>query len=124
MNTLSQLKSEGPFKPDLAKIALMGLTLILLWQLIPMLLRAVDQTSASIDPSIWMLILLGSIAHLGITALSWLLLKWFWKGLGLPSPDYMVTHFKTLELWQQLSFFWGSFALLLLAGAMSLIAIC
>lgn len=124
MNTLSQLKSEGPLKPDFAKIVLMGLALILLWQFIPMLLRAFDATSGSIDPSIWMLILLGGIAYLGLASLSWLLLKWFWKGLGLPSPAHMVTQFRSLELWQQLSFFWASFVSLLLAGAMCLIAIC
>jgi len=124
MNIIHSFKKDGLHQPDFTKIFLLICGLLLLWQFAPPLIFGIDSTAGNIDPSIWLLILLGLIAFLLLSTLSWILLKWFWKGLGLPSPCHMVKLFKSLEIWQQLSFFWASFALLLLAGAMCLIAIC
>ncbi|WP_133552564.1 hypothetical protein [Pedobacter duraquae] len=124
MNLVHPLKNEASIKPDFLKITALAGFLLLLWQLSPLLIRHYDQTAGSIDPSIWLLILLGLMSFLLITGISWFILKWFWNGLGLPGLSCMVIQFRSLELWQQLSFFWASFALLLLAGAMCLIAIC
>ncbi|MOA37162.1 hypothetical protein D3C78_1587350 [compost metagenome] len=49
-----------------------------------------------------------------VTGLCWWLLHRFWLSLGLPDTGSMVSQFKALESWQQLSFLWASFALLLL----------
>jgi hypothetical protein len=99
-------------------------SLMLLWFIAPHWLSHIDETSGSIDQSIWLLIVLGLICFLGITAISWWLLHHFWISLGLPQLNSMALQFKRLELWQQLGFYWASFALLLLAALMSLIAIC
>lgn len=103
---------------------LLFVVLLLLWTLAPVLLQRIDQTAGSIDQSIWLLVILSMISFLLLVALSWWLLHHFWTMLGLPNLSYLVSQFKTLALWQQLSFLWGSFALLLLAAMGCLVAIC
>jgi hypothetical protein len=98
--------------------------LIALWLVIPKMIRFYDQTAGIVDPGIWVLILLSLISFMLIAALSWWLLNRFWVSLGLPALDTMVLQFNTLTLWQQLGFFWLSFALLLLAAVLCLIGIC
>lgn len=98
--------------------------LLLVWLILPNIIRQLDRNSGAIDPSIWLLILLGLIAFMMISALCWWLLKKSWGSLNLPALDVMVVQFKHMELWQQLGFYWASFALLLLAGSICLSAIC
>jgi hypothetical protein len=98
--------------------------LLLLWFLLPAFIKVFDPGSAVIDPSIWLLLVLGLITFMVVAALNWWLLHGFWGSLGLPALGVMVLHFKSLELWQQLGFYWLSFALLLLVSSMCLIAIC
>jgi len=103
---------------------LLFVVLLLLWTVAPVLLQRIDQTAGSVDQSIWLLVILSMISFLLLVALSWWLLHHFWTVLGLPNLSYLVSQFKTLALCQQLSFLWGSFALLLLAAMGCLVAIC
>ena len=123
---VSQLKASLSDTSYLLKVAepllLFGLLLLLWWRL-PAILQNVDGTTGSIDQSIWLLIVLGLISFLLITAMCWWLLRYSWQSLGLPGIDTMVSQFNTLELWQQLSFFWASLALLQAAAICSLSAI-
>lgn len=98
--------------------------LLLLWMFMPRLISWFDARAGAVDPSIWLLILLSVIAFLLVVALSWWLLHGFWLRMGLPAIGMMVLQFKSLELWQQLGFYWLSFALLLLGSILCLVAIC
>lgn len=100
------------------------LFLLLLWCFAPPLLHSIDETAGTIDQSIWLLILLSLISFLLVTSLCWWLLQRFWSTLGLPLLSDMVSQFKTLPSWQQLGFYWASFALLLVAASVCLSAIC
>ena len=103
---------------------LLFVCLLLLWFFAPLLLQRIDQTVGNVDQSIWLLIILSLISFLLICGLCWWLLKKIWLAVHLPDMIIMVSQFKTLALWQQLSFLWGSFALLLLAAIGCLVAIC
>ena len=98
--------------------------LLMLWLLMPGAIRQFDPASGGVDPAIWLLILLSLLAFFMLAAWCWWLLHRFWENLGLPRIELMVLQFKSLELWQQLGFYWLSFALLLLASVMCLAAIC
>jgi hypothetical protein len=78
----------------------------------------------SLDPNIWLLILLSIICFLSITVLCWFILQRTWLGLGLPEPSLLLSQFKSLALWQQLAFYCFFFALFLCTAIGCLIAIC
>lgn len=105
------------------KYALPGL-MVLFWMVLPVLLRKLDATVGTIDQSIWLLVLLALICFLLLLGFCWWLLGRFWSALGLPQFQEMVSQFNDLVLWQQLGFYYASFALLLLAGVGCLAAIC
>jgi hypothetical protein len=98
--------------------------LLLIWCLAPIGLYQLDPTIGNIDQNIWLLVVLGMISFLLLLALCWWLLQLFWKAMQLPTLKSMVSQFNTLELWQQLSFYWASFAMLLLAASGCLCAVC
>lgn len=98
--------------------------LLSIWTFSPVLLRFADDTVGNIDQSIWLLIVLSLMSFLLITGLSWWILQRFWFMSGLPSILSMVSQFNTLLLWQQISFFLASFALLLMSSTGVLIALC
>ncbi|WP_083252188.1 hypothetical protein [Pedobacter steynii] len=98
--------------------------LLSIWTFSPVLLRFADDTAGNIDQSIWLLIVLSLMSFLLITGLSWWILQRFWFMSGLPSILSMVSQFNTLLLWQQISFFLASFALLLMSSTGVLIALC
>jgi hypothetical protein len=124
-------ESYFPFKAQ-AKLSrqkkreplLLFIMLLLLWTFAPLGLHHLDESAGSVDQSIWLLILLGMICFLLISALCWWLLQIFWAALGLPNLKWMVLQFNSLELCQQLSFYWASFALLLLVAMGCLCAVC
>jgi hypothetical protein len=118
------LPDEGRYQFKAAEPLLLFVSLLLLWCFAPPLLQRIDQTVGNVDQSIWLLILLSLISFLLICAICWWLLKHCWQMIGLPKINMMVSQFKTLAIWQQLSFLWGSFALLLLAAMGCLVAIC
>jgi hypothetical protein len=131
MNTKFIKLPEIPAMPDEDRYVykpteplLLFICLLLIWCFAPLLLRQVDQTIGNVDQSIWLLIILSLISFLLMCAVSWWLVKQFWLATGLPQINTMVSQFKTLALWQQLSFLWASFALLLLAAMGCLAAIC
>ena len=102
---------------------LIGVILILSWITVQRVIQSGDVSVGVIDPSIWMLVLLSLICFVAVTGISFWILKRFVVVMGLPTVGNLIVQFKTLELWQQLSFYWASFALLLLAGVGSLSAI-
>ncbi len=95
-----------------------------LWPLLQGFVFSADPTRGFIDGSIWLLVMIGLACFGLIVGIAWWLLNHFWFVLGLPDRGEMVSRFNTLELWQQLSFFWLSFALLLLAGLGCLAVVC
>jgi hypothetical protein len=98
-------------------------TLLVTWVLGPHVLNYYDPTARSIDQSIWLLIVLALICFMLLLSLCWWIFKNVWKAIGLPSLHMMVSQFNMLSAWQQLSFFWASFALVLLAALGSLSAV-
>jgi hypothetical protein len=98
--------------------------LLLLWIIGPRSLQYFDDSVGVIDQSIWLLIILSVICFLGLACLCWWLLKYFWLALGLPSFNGLISHFESLKLWQQLGFYWASYALLLLAAIGCIVGIC
>jgi len=111
-----------PKKQILEKLML-AVILVLGWHTLPNVLRTVEPTAALLDAGIWQLILLALLCYAALLQLSWWLLQRFWQSLGLYKLTDMVSLFKQLTSWQQLSFFWASFALLLLAAIACLAAI-
>lgn len=100
------------------------LVLMILWTFGPIVLRGMDDTTGSIDQSIWLLVLLSLISFLLITGLCWWILNQAWAAIALPPISIMVSQFNTLVLWQQVRLFLASFGLLLLAATGCLIALC
>ena len=92
------------------------LLLVLSWLAAPGLIRLQDPTMGAVDPSIWLLLLFSLISFLLLLGLCSWLLHILWRALALPDWNNMVLHFKDLQTWQQLSFCWLSFALLLSAA--------
>jgi hypothetical protein len=123
--TYSQL-AKAMFKSFIkkAEIPVVFLLLLVTWFFAPGWLRHIDGTAGSVDQSIWLLIVLGLITFMLVTALCWWLLQRFWLMSGLPPIGTMVLQFNTLQLWQQLGSYLLSFAMLLLAALGSLMAIC
>jgi hypothetical protein len=122
MKTLNLEKPQA-FSYGWLKIGAIMTILVLLWPILQHWMWTQDGTSGYIDPSVALLVLLALMSYLLLLCLSWLLLKHFWLAMGLPGLGIMVLQFQTLELWQQLGFYWASFALLVLAGVCSLGAI-
>jgi hypothetical protein len=98
-------------------------TLLVIWVVGPHVLQYYNPTASSIDQSIWLLIVLAMICFMLLLSLCWWIFKNVWKVVGLPGLHMMVSQFNLLSPWQQLSFFWASFALVLLAALGSLSAV-
>ncbi|MGY4383021.1 hypothetical protein ACVWYN_000040 [Pedobacter sp. UYP24] len=82
-----------------------------------------DSTAGMVDQSIWLLILLSMISLLMVVGISGWLLNRFLFNMGMPAVGNLVLQFKQMEIWQQLGFYWLSFALLVLAGVGALSAV-
>ena len=102
---------------------LIGIILLLSYYTLQRVIQFNDLSIGVIDPSIWLLVLLSFMCFITVIGLSYWMLKRFTIIMGLPTVGNLVLQFNSLEIWQQLSFYWGSFALLLLAGVGSLSAI-
>jgi hypothetical protein len=102
---------------------LIGLILVLAWYTAPVLFELPAGNSKEIATSISLMVLLAIISFLLLLGLCWWLLHRFWTVIGLPGLGSIVLEFKSLQLWQQLSFWLASFALLLLAAVGALVAI-
>ena len=92
------------------------LLLLSVWPILQWVVLTSDPSTGFIDPNIWLLLLFCAVSFLLFLGLSWWLLKLGWQMLGLPSIYHLVSQFNQLQLWQQLGFYWASFALLLLGA--------
>ncbi|WP_316770981.1 hypothetical protein [Pedobacter frigiditerrae] len=99
------------------------IVLILIWITLPKLLAHWQPNVGLLDAGIWQLILLSTVSFMGMVALCWWLLNHYWQNLGLPALKNLVSQFKTLTSWQQIGFYWASFALLLLTAMGCLVAV-
>jgi hypothetical protein len=86
-------------------------------------LQEMQPTLGVLEAGIWQLLFLSLLCFIGFTALAWWLLQRAWTNLGLPKIQTMVSQFKNLTSCQQFAFYWASFALLLLAAVLSLVAV-
>jgi len=110
--------------PEIPGVWLVLGLLVLLWPLAQGIVRSSDELAGGVDPNIYLYMMLSVMCFLGLLGMCWWLLACFWAAFGLPAVNGLVVHFKAMELWQQLSFYFVSFALLLLAAVGCLIAIC
>lgn len=123
MKTLNlKMPVSGPVKSRIERYLLVAIGL-LLWFTAPKLMQFADETTGVIDQSIWLLVLLAALSFMLMVGLCWWLLHRFWVIMGLPQLNVLIMDFKHMELWQQLSFWLASFALLLLAGVGALVAV-
>lgn len=121
MTTL-YLKSAMPVLKNITLLLSIGIAAYLLIA-IGSKLQELQPTMGVLDAGIWQLITLSALCFLGLSALAWWLLQRAWVSLGLPGIQTMVSQFKHLTLWQQFALYWASFALLLLAAVLSLVAV-
>ncbi len=104
-------------------VVLLLLPIVWLSLSFPYWIYSFDHTAALPDPGIWALVLLALAVFLILLLLCWYLFNKSWERLKLPGIDFMVLHFKQLELWQQFLLYWASFALVLLAAVGCLAAV-
>lgn len=102
--------------------ALLG-GLLALWGVSPELVRLADSTAGYIDQSIWLLVVLSLISFMMVVGLCWWLLQRFWTSMGLPRIGRMVMEFNEMRICEQLAFYLGCFALLVLAAVGCLAAV-
>lgn len=121
MTTL-YLKSAMPVLKNITLLLSIGIAAYLLIA-IGSKLQELQPTMGVLDAGVWQLIALSMLCFLGLSALAWWLLQRAWVSLGLPGIQTMVSQFKHLTLWQQFALYWASFALLLLAAVLSLVAV-
>lgn len=121
---LTQPGFSGKLQKSIHPVTRLLLLLLTIWIFAPEWLRLLDETAASVDQSVWLLIILSLITFLVILLICWWLMQYLWNSKFMPAPHQLALHFKTLTLWQQISFYWASFALLLLTASICLVAIC
>jgi hypothetical protein len=108
------------------KLWLVGYTLTLclaLWYFLPRIVQVIDTTAGVIDVGVWQLLLFGIIAFIALLGLCCGVFYFIIGCLGLPNINSMVSQFQRLTLWQQFALYLALFALLFLAGVLSLIAV-
>lgn len=124
MNVLNLTTASRGILEALKVIALL-IIMVLLWPFTQQMVFSFDETAAYLNPgNMVLLVLMSLITFIVIVALSGWLLQRFLAAQRLPGLGIMVLQFKKLELWQQLGFYWASFALLLLGAAITVMAIC
>lgn len=120
--TTHTLKSAWPTLKNIILLLVLAVTPLILVYLFSKA-QEMDPTMGLLDAGIWQLLLLSILSFLILSLLSWWILQKAWTGLGLPKMNTMVSQFKTLTTCQQFAFYWASFALLLLAAVLSLVAV-
>ncbi|HKG05029.1 MAG TPA: hypothetical protein VKB19_01155 [Pedobacter sp.] len=108
---------------EAGKPAIVFMILLLIWPLLQGLIVNMDLTVGIVDPNVVLLVLLSLICLMGLVGLCWWLFSKFLLVLGLPDCGSMVSRFNELVLWQRFVFYYGVYALLLLAGVGCLVAI-
>lgn len=108
---------------EIWRVGLLFVILVLMWPMVQQLLHGADVTVGYVDPSILVLIVLSLICFLGLIGLCWWLMQRFLLVYELPGIGGLVSRFDELVLWQQLRFYLGLFALLLLSAVGCLAAV-
>ncbi|WP_316801457.1 hypothetical protein [Pedobacter frigidisoli] len=114
-------KGDLLFRVFLLLLLVSGLTTA--WRVLPLFLGNGDATVGWLDAGIWQLAFFSLICWFCLLLLSLGLLNILRKQLALPSIYLMVSQFKNLPSWQQLSFYYACFALLLLSAVGCLAAV-
>lgn len=123
MKTLSLIYPRVVANRNWLPFSVAVLSLVLFWQMLPLLLQGDDSAAGLVDGGIWQLLLFGIIAFFSLLVITAMLFKWLLALLALPTINTMVSQFKNLQLWQQFVLYWALFALLFLGGLLSLMAI-
>ncbi|WP_285055516.1 hypothetical protein [Pedobacter ginsengisoli] len=108
---------------EMWKVVVLFVILVLLWPMVQQLLFRFDMTSGYVDLSIMVLVVISLICFLGLIGLCWWLFNRFLLVFELPEIGSMVLQFNDLTLWQRLGFYYGVYALLLLAGVGCFVAV-
>jgi hypothetical protein len=98
------------------------MVLMVLWGVVTRFWSSPEMT-AGINESVPLMVVLALIGFLILLELCWWLLNRFWNRVGLPGLEVLVFYYRRMEVWQQVMFYWASFALLLLAGVGCLAAV-
>jgi hypothetical protein len=96
--------------------------LMVLWVLVTMFWSS-PEMSTGINESVPLMVVLGLISLLVLLELAWWVFNRFWLRVGLPGIEVIAIYYRRMEVWQQVMFYWASFALVLLAGVGCLAAI-
>jgi hypothetical protein len=96
--------------------------LMVLWGVVTRFWSSPEMT-AGINESVPLMVVISLISFLILLELVWWLLNRFWLRVGLPGLEVLVIYYRRMEVWQQVMFYWVSFALLLLAGVGCLAAV-
>ncbi|HMI03127.1 MAG TPA: hypothetical protein VK541_11630 [Pedobacter sp.] len=108
---------------EVARVVLLFVILLLMWPMVQQQLLRFDVTVGYVDPGILVLVVISLICFLGLIGLCWWLFSKFLLVFGLPGFGSLVLRFNELELWFQLGFYFGVYALLLLAGVGCFVAV-
>jgi hypothetical protein len=122
MKILNMMFGNAPERSAPYTGLLLGLA-VLLWPLVQRVLQFNYPDAGTLDPNIWLLIILSIATFLIIIIMAWWLMQHYWLAFGLPEMESMVLQFNRLELWQQLKFYYAFFALLLLVAVGCLMAV-
>jgi hypothetical protein len=96
--------------------------LMVLWVLVTVFWSS-PEMSTGINESVPLMVVLGLISLLVLLEMAWWVFNRFWLRVGLPGIEVMAIYYRRMEVWQQVMFYWASFALVLLAGVGCLAAI-
>ncbi|MHA4893541.1 hypothetical protein ACXZ1K_02220 [Pedobacter sp. PWIIR3] len=105
------------------KFALQVLILVLAYPLVQRMVLGFDGTSGYVDPGILVLMVLSMVCFAVLTVLcAWLFSRVLFL-FNLPAAGRMVSQFNRLTLCQQFGFYLASFATLLFAAVLCLMAV-
>ena len=108
---------------EVLKVVVLFVILVLMWPMVQQQLLRFDVTVGYVDPSILVLVVISLICFIGMIGLCWWLFNRFLLVFELPGFGSLVLRFNELELWFQLGFYFGVYALLLLAGVGCFVAV-
>jgi multisubunit Na+/H+ antiporter MnhE subunit len=117
------LKAFSERDVEIARVVLLFVILLLMWPMVQQQLLRFDVTVGYVDPGILILVVISLICFLGLIGLCCWLFNRFLLVFGLPGFGTLVLRFNELELWFQLGFYFGVYALLLLAGTGCFVAV-
>ena len=90
---------------------------------LPVLLPDREETASYLLKQMIPLVLIALTVFILVLGLAFWLVQRFWEAMGLPELAEMVLQFNGMRLWLQLGFYFGCFALAVLAGVGCLMAI-